>query len=152
MYGDLDGHSVTSMILNIASSVLSLFTFVNPITVKWKLIAAVGMGLVSLAVTWVDYAKSLNDLNEQHKAHKITDLIYAADIRTCNLWRNVGIGAAVVTTIFTFLGCNKFAALHSKLGYEVVNDLVGVFLGHALSNVMWVNDMVTLMRWDFSWF
>lgn len=107
---------------------------------------------MSLYVTWADYTKSMNHLNEQHRAHKITDLVYAADIRTCNRWRNVGIGAAVVTTAFTFLGLNRFAALHSKLGYEVADALVNVFLGHALSNAMWVNDMATLMRGDFSWF
>ena len=152
IYGDPDGHSVTSMILNMASSVLSLVCLVNPVTGGPRFAAALALGLGSLGVTVYDYNQSINHLTEQLRTHKIKQQTYNANIKICNLWYKVGVGAAAVTTVCTFLGANKFAVLNSKLGFEIINDLASIFLGHSLSIAMWINDMVTLMNGDFSWF
>jgi RHS repeat-associated protein len=152
MYGDPNGHSVTSMILNIASSVLSLVFAVNPATGGIKFGIAVGVGLFSLGVTLYDYNQSMNDLNEQIRTHKIKQITYTENVKQCNFWMNVGVGAAAVTTAFTFLGLNVFAGLNSKFGFDVVSKLANIFLGHTLSNAMWINDMVTLLNGNVSWF
>jgi RHS repeat-associated protein len=152
VYGDADGHSVTSMILNIASSIFSLVFAVNPVTGGWKLGFALGLGVASLFVTQHDYTQSVNKLNKQLKNHKISHSTYNRELKSDNRWRNIGIGVAVITTVFTYLGIPKYAGLMSKTGMTVVSTLANVFLGHTLSNVMWINDMVALMNGHADWF
>jgi RHS repeat-associated protein len=152
MYGDADGHSVTSMILNIASSVFSLVFAVNPVTGGLKLGFALALGGASLWVTIVDYNKSVNKLSKQLKSHSISRSTYNRELKSDNRWRNIGIGAAVITTVFTYLGIPKYAGLMSRTGMTVVSVLANVLLGHTLSNVMWINDMVSLMNGNADWF
>ncbi|WP_411677985.1 GLUG motif-containing protein [Caproicibacter sp.] len=149
VYGDPDGHSVTSMVLNIASSVFSLVFAVNPATGGIKLGFALSLGAFSLAITIADYCKSINKLNSQLKNDPIA---YSRELKVDNLWLSVGIGAAVITTVFTYLGVPKYAGLMSRTGMQAASVLSNIIFGHAISNVMWVNDMVSLMNGNADWF
>ena len=86
IYGDPDGHSVTSMILNMASSVLSLVCLVNPVTGGPRFAAALAAGVLSFGITIYDYNQSINHLTERLRTHKIKQLTYNANIKICNLW------------------------------------------------------------------
>jgi hypothetical protein len=151
-FGDPDGHSVASLILNVSSAVFSLVFAVNPATGGFKLAFAMTLGSASMLVTGYDYAISLKDLKNELKAHQISQATYNADINTCNRWLAVEIAVGVVTMVFTYLGLPKYDTLMSKTGMSVIGALVTVLLGYTLSNVAWLNDMLTLMEGKVQWF
>lgn len=140
---DINGHSTESIILNVASIILSFAMLFTP-WMKIKVAIGVVVGLASLYITYRDYNNQIRKLTKLYNERKITYSQYIQKKRNAEYWKNLGLVAAGITLVCSVLSWPGTKIINS-VGYSVINAL-GFAKGVVISKTCLINDLIDAMN------
>lgn len=136
---DPSGNSTASIILNIASMLLSYAMLFSP-WIWVKIVAGIVIGVASAVITIRDYNNQVNKLKKQYKNKKISKSKYNQQLKVANFWKNIGLVAAGITVVCSILSIPAKIFMNST-AISVINAL-GFSKGMVLSRSALLYDLV----------
>lgn len=140
---DPDGTSTASILLNIASIIIS-YAMLSSGWLWLKICVGIVIGVASAIITIRDYNNQVKKLKSQYKKHKISKSTYKSKMKNALFWKRIGLIAAAITCVCSIVSI-PVKPLVNSIGVAVVNAL-GFAKGMVLSRAALINDLISAIN------